>query len=153
MREIDSENSLSMVLAHEIAHAKKRDPLLATGRGILLQIMISSASGGGGIDPTTTEVGSDLMLNIYSREQEEAADKLALAAVQARFGHVGGATQLFRLLQESGQNTDLPEVSMSHPDTENRIAYIEGMASEMGWSIREETPYPAEVRAVFARTP
>jgi predicted Zn-dependent protease len=152
VREVESENSLSMVLAHEIAHAKNRDPLLATGRGVLLQIMISSLSGSGGIDPTATELGSDLMLNIYSREQEEAADRIALTAVQSRYGHVGGATRLFRLIQDSDPNPGSIELSSTHPDIDQRIDYIEGMTSKMGWSVREETPHPEEVRTALTKS-
>jgi len=55
-----------VVLAHEIAHAKNRDPLLGAGRDILLQLLMSSLSGGG-IDPSTVDAGSNLMLNTYSR--------------------------------------------------------------------------------------
>ena len=35
---LDNENSLAMVLAHQIAHAKQRDPLLGTGRGIAANV-------------------------------------------------------------------------------------------------------------------
>jgi predicted Zn-dependent protease len=41
VRELDDENGLAMVLAHEIAHAAKRDPLTAASRGILIQVRVS----------------------------------------------------------------------------------------------------------------
>jgi predicted Zn-dependent protease len=152
VQELDNENSLAMVLAHEIAHARNRDPLLGTGRGILLGLLISSVSGGG-IDPSTVDAGSDLMLNAYSREQEENADRLAIAALQNRYGHVGGATQLFRALRGSGETPETMEILSSHPNLDQRIEYIETMAAENGWARRATTPYPPDIEQRIRKLP
>lgn len=152
MQELDNENSLVMVLAHEIAHAKNRDPLLGAGRGILLELLISSLSGGG-IDPSTIDSGSDLMLNTYSREQEEKADRLALAALQKRYDHVGGATQLFRMLRGSGDTPETMEILSSHPNLDQRIEYIESMADENRWATKATTPYPPEIEVIIRKLP
>lgn len=149
---LDNENSLAMVLAHEIAHAKNRDPLLGAGRGILLQLLMSSLSGGG-IDPSTVDAGSNLMLNTYSRKQEEAADRLALTALQNRYGHVGGATQLFRMLTDSGSVPATTEFLSSHPNLKQRIEYIESMALENQWAVRPTTPYPHQIEAILSYSP
>lgn len=149
---LDNENSLAMLLAHEIAHAKNRDPLLGAGRGILLQLLMSSLSGGG-IDPSTVDAGSNLMLNTYSRKQEEAADRLALAALQNRYGHVGGATQLFRMLTDSGSVPATAEFLSSHPNLGQRIEYIESMALENQWPVRPTTPYPHQIEAILSYSP
>ena len=147
MYELDDENSLAMVLGHEIAHAINRDPLSMMGRGILLQIMIASLSGSGGIDPSTTsELGFEFMLNAYSRDQEEDADRLAVLALEKRYGHVGGATELFEILQETYDGEEPPELLSSHPDTDDRIAMIREMAKERGWGFEATNPYPDEVR-------
>jgi predicted Zn-dependent protease len=146
---LDNENSLAMVLAHEIAHARNRDPLLGAGRGILLQLSISTLSGGG-IDPNTINLGSDLMLNTYSREQERKADRLALAALQRRYQHVGGATGLFDLLRDTNGSADTVEILSTHPDLNQRILSIEQMARDNNWPGGETTPFPAEVVAVLA---
>ena len=150
--EMANENSLAMVLGHEIAHAKNRDPLLGAGRGMLLQLLVSSLSGGG-IDPSTVDAGSDLMLNTYSREQEEAADRLALTALQRRFDHIGGAAQVFRTLRDSGVVPDTLEIISSHPNLDHRIEYIESMAKERGWADRPTAPYPPEIDAILNRLP
>ena len=147
MYELEDENSLAMVIGHEVAHAVNRDPLSMMGRGILLQIMITSLSGSGGFDPnTTSELGLDLMLNAYSRDQEEDADRLALLALNERYGHVGGATDLFETLQEGYGGEEPPELFSSHPDTDDRIAMIREMAKERGWGFEATNPYPDEVR-------
>jgi predicted Zn-dependent protease len=147
MYALEDENSLAMVIGHEVAHAINRDPLSMMGRGILLQIMITSLSGNGGLDPgTTSELGFDLMLNAYSRDQEEDADRLALLALNERYGHVGGATDLFETLQESYGGEEPPELFSSHPDTDDRITMIREMAKERGWGFAATNPYPDEVR-------
>ena len=149
IEELDDENSLAMVLAHEIAHARNRDPLLGTGRLMLIQIMISSLTGSGGFDPTATDVGTELMLNMYSREQEQAADLQALAVLQQVYGHVGGATSLFRMLEDS---TDIPEtmdILSSHPDLGQRIDALESEADEKGWSVAPTSPYPPEIEELL----
>ena len=146
MLELDDENSLAMVLGHEIAHAVNRDPLSTMGRGILLQILITSLSGNGGIDPSTTsELGFDLMLNAYSREQEEDADELAVIALHRQYGHVGGATDLFETLNESYGDEEPPELFSSHPDTDDRIEMIRDIAKERGWGFEATNPYPDAV--------
>jgi predicted Zn-dependent protease len=87
VRELDGENGLAMVLAHEIAHAINRDPLTAASRGILIQVLLSALSGNRGVDPASAgELGSELMLGIYSREQEEEADQVAMEALYRRYG-------------------------------------------------------------------
>lgn len=147
---LDSENSLAMVLAHEIAHAHNRDPLLGAGRGILLQLSVSTVSGGG-IDPETINLGSDLMLNTYSRAQESAADKLALTALNNRYQHVGGATGLFQLLTTTGDTLDTVEMLSTHPNVEQRIRDIETMARDNEWRSGETRPFPPEIAAILQR--
>lgn len=147
VRELDDENGLVMVLAHEIAHALNRDPLTAASRGILIEVLLSALSGNRGIDPAGTgELGTELMLDVYSREQEEAADRLALEALHRRYGHVGGATQLFEALQSYYGDDSIPEILSSHPDTRDRIAALQSYAEERGWHSGDTDAYPEEVR-------
>lgn len=146
VRELDNENSLAMVLAHEIAHAKNRDPLSGASRGILLQILISAVRSNGGIDPRGgAETGLELLLNDYSRDQEEAADRLALIGLQRRYGHAGGATSLFEVLSSVYGGDEVPEILSSHPQVGDRIAAINALVAERGWESRATNPYPAEV--------
>ena len=154
LQELDDENSLAMVLAHEIAHAANRDPLSGASRGILLQIMISSMSGNTGIDPSAaSELGSELMLSAHSREQEEEADRLAVTALQRQYGHVGGATRLFDALQGYYSDDAIPEILSSHPDMDDRISAITVFASEQGWSTEATSPYPSEVQSALNSRP
>jgi predicted Zn-dependent protease len=141
---VENENSLAMVLGHEIAHVHHRDPLLGTGRAMLIQLALSTFSGNG-LDPNTVNVGSDVILNQYSREQELAADELALQLVQGRYEHVGGATRLFEVIRSDADDLQLAEFLSTHPDTDARIERIEALTAERGWSVDEPTPYPDAV--------
>lgn len=142
---VEDENSLAMVLGHEIAHVHHRDPLLGTGRAMLIQLALSTFSGNG-LDPNTVNVGSDVVLNQYSREQELAADELALQLVQGRYAHVGGATRLFEIIRDDAEDLQFAEFLSTHPATDARIERIEALTAENGWPVDEPTPYPDAVR-------
>jgi predicted Zn-dependent protease len=154
VRELDSENSLAMVLAHEIAHAMNRDPLSGASRGILLQILISSVRSSGGIDPrSSAETGLGLVLNDYSREQEENADVLAATGLHRYYGHAGGATRLFEMLGAAYGEDESPEIFASHPHIADRIAAIDALIAEQGWEVAETVPYPPAVRDALSSRP
>jgi predicted Zn-dependent protease len=151
---LDNENALAMVLAHEIAHAIGRDPLLGTGRGMLVGLLFNALSGGqvsaGGLNVETLgDLGSELMLTAYSREQEQRADLMALRALQAKYGHVGGATDLFEALagtmQDEAGNKPRSEVLHTHPDLERRIDYLRREAQRHGWTYQSTLPYPQRI--------
>lgn len=146
---VETENSLAMVLGHEIAHVHHRDPLLGTGRGILIQLAISTLSGNG-IDPNAVNMSSDVILNSYSREQELAADELALRLVQQRYGHIGGATRLFDIIGDDVEDSEFAEFLSTHPDTSARIDAIEALAKGNGWAAGDPDPYPEAVQSVLA---
>ena len=86
------------------------------------------------------------MLGVYSREQEEVADRLAVEALQRQYGHVGGATKLFEALQATYGDDEVPEILSSHPDIDDRIATITEFAREQGWGSEAAQPYPSDVQ-------
>ncbi|MXW73970.1 MAG: M48 family metalloprotease [Chromatiales bacterium] len=145
LRALDSENSLAMVLAHELAHCINRDPLRSVGRGLLLDIALSSAGGGG-------LAGSQLLMRRYSREQETVADRDALLALNEQYGHVGGAAGLFEALRPSdvetirGTGSPVRDILSTHPAIDRRIEAIRASAAGNGWPTLETRPYPDEVR-------
>ena len=128
LRELDSENSLAMVLGHEVAHLVNRDPLLGTGRGILVAIAVSYVAG---TSVDLSFVDFELIaLNMYSREQERAADLVAAQALYRNYGHIGGATRLFSILEATDSGPGTLEVLSTHPDSNRRIQAIESMAEQ-----------------------
>jgi len=87
------ENSLAMVLAHEIAHIKHRDPIVSTRRGLLVRLVYGLLTG----DTTfVAEVASDAGLLFFSREQEVVADMAAVEGLRSMYRHVGMATTFFK---------------------------------------------------------
>jgi Zn-dependent protease with chaperone function len=88
-RLMPSENALAMVLAHEIAHVKQRDPISALGSGASLALVFALVSGeADGLAPRL----AGLVQLGYSRGAERRADREAVAALLARYGHAGGGS-------------------------------------------------------------
>ena len=143
---VDNENTLAMVLGHEIAHIHHRDPLLSVGRGLLIQLAISSISGSG-VDPDSINSGSDILLNTYSRDQELDADALALNLLHERYGHAGGAAHLFRIIDDG--SVESLEFLSTHPDTSARIEKINAAIEVSNWEVGEVLPYPDTIRKVL----
>jgi Zn-dependent protease with chaperone function len=141
MEVLPDENSLAMVLAHEIAHIKHRDPIVSMGRGALLQVAYSLLSGSGG---DIFRNGSEMGMMFFSREQETQADREAVAALYRRYGYVAGATTFFEvMLEQKGTDAEqLPEWFSSHPKLNQRVAAINKYILQQGWSRGEEGPKP-----------
>ncbi|WP_299180329.1 M48 family metallopeptidase [uncultured Neptuniibacter sp.] len=126
------ENSLSMVLAHELAHIKQRDPIVSISRGALVQIFYGFVTGdAGGVFSTGSEIG----MLFFSREQETEADLIAVETLQRNYGHVAGATTFFERLAQSQPEEDSfhMEWLSTHPDLLKRIDQIEAYIKERGF--------------------
>lgn len=134
---LPNENSLAMVMAHEIAHLKLRHPLRALGRGVVVGLAIATVAGASANGIVDKLIGNTSLLTTlsFTRNQESAADKLAVAALISRYGHAEGATQLFEILskQQGGATAKLPEFFASHPLGKKRIATINDQIKQHGW--------------------
>lgn len=131
-----NEQAVAMVLAHEIAHVKHRDPLRATSRGLLIQLIFSGMTGGQ-VD------GRILFLESlrYSRDLERAADEAAVHAVVAHYGDAVGTVAAFETLAEVGRENaqkmeqiEPIEWLSSHPDTQERIENIQNIIQKNHYS-------------------
>ena len=145
---VEDENSLAMVVGHEIAHVHHRDPLLGTGRGMLIQLVIAALSGNS-MDPSSIHMGSEVILTSYSRDQELAADELALQLVEERYGHVGGAKRLFALIDDDTADFEFAEFLSTHPDPDARMEKIDALSADNEWPVRETLPYPEPVQSII----
>lgn len=137
------ENALCMVIAHEIAHVKFRHPLIATGRGLTVLMLLAAVTGFGGdriAGNIITNVGTLTVLS-FSREQESHADRAALAALQGYYGHVSGADELFRILRDKGGDSHSAELEFfsTHPLSSERIEEMSNYARVNNWSKEEVT--------------
>ncbi len=152
-----SENALAMVMAHEIAHAANRDPAAAMGGALLLQLVLSAVLGSAPDSLEGLILGPNALLALgFSREAESEADRDALSAVAALYGHAAGTTRIFEIFLEEAAKADAaepPAFLSTHPLSAERIADIRSMARAQGWALDgKTTPLPPAI-ARLSRDP
>ena len=129
-----NENALAMVVAHEIAHIKHRHPIVATGKGLTLAVLVAAISGASGSQAGQVLLGQSINLSLlnFSRSQESLADLEALKAINQYYGHVSGAKDLFDVFSELTNDVQksIPEFFLSHPLSANRRQVLEDYARE-----------------------
>lgn len=132
-----SENALAMVMGHEIAHIKFRDPLVAMGRGVLLGTALAVVTGASGDSVAGRLLGDSGLLTTlhFSRSQETRADRAGLEAVAGYYGHVNDATRIFEhfLQEEQRAGFTLPGLFRTHPASDDRIDRLRSLAKQKGW--------------------
>jgi Zn-dependent protease with chaperone function len=132
--QVESENELAFVLGHELGHFKNRDHLRALGRGIVLSMFFSVATGSDVSNLSITV--TDLALRGFSREQESEADEFGLALVYAHYGHVDEASRLFERWDEDDESLlDIVSYFSTHPATDDRIEELEALALRQNWPV------------------
>ncbi len=127
LEKLPNENALAMLLAHEIAHIKHRHPIKSLGRGVIISLGMAIISGASNNSVGGSVLGETGFLTLmkFSRDMEVEADKSAIAAVAAIYGHLNGAGDLFITLQGESAGLVIPEFFSSHPMTDQRISNIQ----------------------------
>lgn len=140
---VRSENGLAFVLAHELAHLTGRDHLRAMGRGIVLFGVSALLTGS---DSGLTELlvpVNNLGQATYSRTREAAADAAALRILNCRYGHAGGATELFNAMKDKDERLfGLSHYAASHPAMRVRIEAINRAIRDGGLTVGPVLPLP-----------
>lgn len=145
---LPNENALVMLMAHEYAHVNLRHPVRVLGSGLAAALGVAVLPGGGGIEGRLYSLAGSLGAANFSRDMESQADAAALGAVQAIYGHVAGADDLFALFME--QRTDkgtgmFEEFFSTHPLDVERMLSIAQLAESNGWSRSGSiTPLPPQ---------
>ncbi len=146
LEKLPNEDALAMLIAHEMAHIKHRDPIVSfvgslsiqAGLGIILGNADANILGSAGI----------FTILHFSREMETEADKQAFAVIADMYGHVGGASDLFGLIADVMKKEGMgeqPAIFSSHPLDDMRIRTMQDMAQENAWAREgKRTPLPAE---------
>jgi predicted Zn-dependent protease len=143
LSKLKNENAISMVIAHEIAHIKHRDPIRSIGQSAAISAGFFLLLGKSDVN-LLGSTGLYTQLK-FSRDMETASDIDGLSALVKIYGHANGATDLFKLLSSLGDEDILQEPTffVTHPLGENRIKLIETIAKENHWSIdKAVTPLP-----------
>lgn len=127
LEQVQSENEIAMVLAHELGHYANQDHLDALGRSIVL-IFVSVLFLGEDSMMTDFFTGSLNAVHMkFSREQELEADTYGIKLLQKTYGHVGGSTDFFERINKDEHLIDKLFLS-THPLSSNRISRLKRWA-------------------------
>ncbi|MDH3975320.1 MAG: M48 family metallopeptidase [Deltaproteobacteria bacterium] len=137
LSEIESENELAFILAHELGHFANRDHLRGLGRGLILIALSTMIMG-------QDSAATDFLMNSlvtaemkFSQSQEKSADAFALEMLSRRYGHVSGAGDFFKRLNSKNKAGKIRYYFASHPHPEDRIKALDRLVKEKNYSMGE----------------
>lgn len=135
--EVESENELAFVLAHELGHFQGRHHLRGVSRSLAVGLVLALATGGSSGTLVTQWVSNLTQLG-FAREHELEADRFGLGIVVAEYGHTGGAADFFRRLpgNDVGGLHRMGKWLATHPVSPERISELERVARREGWRSR-----------------
>ncbi len=143
--DMPDENSISMILAHEISHIKNRDPAASMGRGILLNLILGNFLGNAQSLENLYSFGMQMGLSSYSRQQEKRSDLDALDGLYKHYGHIGGYDVFFvkmLTLKKEGIKT---RGLQTHPDLDQRLEYMASVVSSQAYPVASRQPFPEQI--------
>lgn len=145
LKQVESENELAMILAHELGHFEHRDHLQGLGRGLGLTVGSLLLFGE---NSAVTDLISKALLTFkvrYSQSQESAADRFGLELLVKRYGHAAGSTDFFIRTAKNISSTP-PYLLASHPHPEARIELLEQLIEEYNYPINTTLPLPPDLQ-------
>ncbi len=126
LKELKSEAQLAAILGHEVGHIVARDTTAAMSRQIGMGALVAAAHVGdvpADVARAATFITGVLTLQ-YSREDEREADLVGLSyMVQAGYDP-NGMVETMQILQDLETIRPI-EFFSTHPNPENRIAYLQ----------------------------
>lgn len=154
LEKLQHENALVMVMAHEIAHVKYRHVIRSMGSGLVVGIalsMLNSSLGNSMVNSMINQTGQVGMLK-FSRSHEQEADDAGLKALQAIYGNIAGADELFIAIKAEEKGSFVPEFLRTHPAISARIEHIQHLQRERGQSSMELKQLPREFKSWLAES-
>ncbi len=139
IREAQSAEEIAGVLAHEHGHIAHDDPTRGLyrsfGFSLLVGVLLGDLTGG-----TLTGGLAEWLLNSgYTREAERAADRFALARLEAAGIDSRGLAAFFARLAEKEQDGPLIRILSTHPASAERLAHIRAAGTRaVGPAMTEE---------------
>ncbi|QVL35099.1 M48 family metalloprotease [Aminirod propionatiphilus] len=140
---VKSDAELAGLLAHEMAHAERRHVLVQVARNERLSVLglaVTLATGGTMGAFLAANLVQVAVMNAYSRDLEEEADRRGLdLVVEAGYPPAGMVTLLERLQEEQLRRPWVdPGIYQSHPDYRDRIAYLVSTIRSRGWPLHRK---------------
>lgn len=147
LEKMPNENMLAMVVGHEMGHVIHRDHLNRLGRVALTSLFVSALLGSDGSSVTQA---TTLLETGYSREAESHADAEGVHLINATYGHVFGAAELFDVFATiNPAESRWIEISSTHPLPVNRRQDIQSLVKQHGYANTPNkfTPMPIALQA------
>ncbi len=134
LENVQSENELTFVLAHEMGHFANRDHLSDLGRGLVFVALSVGVFG-----PNSyigNQVGKLLQVSelSFSRQHESMADRYALEVQNCVYGHVAGATDFFEHTGRLEEKRFTGHYLSTHPESRQRIKELNELAAKRGYN-------------------
>lgn len=127
---IETYPELAALLSHEFTHINNKHATKSIFRQMGSKVFIGLLFGKMGSVAGVLANHADNLKNLkYSRSLEKEADLNGLSILMSRKIDPEGFQHLFEHLKEAGE-TALPEVLVSHPDTDKRMLYIKEAAGK-----------------------
>jgi Zn-dependent protease with chaperone function len=144
LAQMNSENELAFVLAHELGHYANRDHLRGLGRALVL--ITASTVLLGADNSINNLIGQGMVLTelSFSRKQETQADEFALETLFCHYGHVTDATSFFSKIPKDGDPGRFGHYFASHPENRRRIGHLEDITRERGYPTGTPLPLPTD---------
>lgn len=163
LTELDDEAELAAVLGHEIVHAAAGHSAQAMQRGTAMQLglgVLSSLMQGSAYSPLYNmgaNLGSQLVMQSYSRAQESEADHYGMLYMQRAGYDPTAAVDLqktfLRLFQDHKPGV-LGTLFQSHPPSEARVRANWALLQKIGaGGLREKERYHQRLAALFRARP
>lgn len=138
IEDVESENELVFVLAHELGHIANSDHLRALGRSLILTVASMMLLGE---DNSFTQFLVSSLQNIemkFSQGQEKAADLLALGLLYKKYGHVAGAVDFFEKIAQENKGSRIAYYFATHPYPLDRVENLKKEIRKRGYEVREK---------------
>ncbi|MCM8827642.1 MAG: M48 family metallopeptidase [Candidatus Omnitrophica bacterium] len=140
LKELNGEDEVAFVLAHELGHFVNRDHLRGLGRRLIFFIIAVSL----GLDEQSEVILSGSLQDVemkFSQTQERKADLFALQLLNKAYGNVRGAVEFFEKLKKWEKGGRFLYFFASHPSSLERIRYLKEEIIKNNYEEKEIIPW------------
>lgn len=132
LKELQTDEEIMFVLAHELGHFHHRDHLRRIGRELATVLLSALFTTGASDTPVIAlESLTGVMNTAYSRDQERDADLFALKLLTKATGDAKGAVAFMRKLEKMAEDESMLYFFSTHPSPRDRREDIERAAEKM----------------------